>query len=49
MPTAPDEIDLMKYYSDEYYPADYYTRVVAAAEDTMGLISVCEVEFEAAP
>ncbi|KQM77220.1 hypothetical protein ASE74_18400 [Pedobacter sp. Leaf216] len=37
------EIDLMK-YADDYYPVDYYQRVIIAPEDLLGLIWLTKIK-----
>lgn len=40
------EIDLMKYSSDPFIPKDYYTRVIAAEKDVLGLIWLSKISFK---
>jgi outer membrane protein OmpA-like peptidoglycan-associated protein len=42
-PTAPTEIDLMKYSSDSTLPSDWYTRTHLAEEDAKGLLASIRV------
>jgi hypothetical protein len=42
-PSAPNEIDLMKYSDDEYIPSDYYTRSIVAKEDALGMLWLIKI------
>ncbi|MFH7001884.1 hypothetical protein [Flavobacterium bizetiae] len=42
--TIKGEIDLMKYVDENIRPTDYYSRVVIAPEDLLGLIWLTKIK-----
>ncbi|MFL0088693.1 hypothetical protein V2550_08465 [Tenacibaculum maritimum] len=44
-PTGGEEIDLMK-YADDFYPYDYYKRVILSEKDLLGLLWLTKLELK---
>ncbi len=46
-PTGGKEIDLMKYVDEQFYPPNYYKRIILSEKDLLGLIWLTKIELNA--